>query len=71
MTPKLKKFEIDWTAEISGREVIEAFDEDDAQEQFDTLIMADRMPNEPVHASVLWVTEVKPERKPRKSNRKK
>lgn len=59
---KLKKFELHWEATVSGVQVVEAFDEEDAREQFDCIIHEDGMPNEPIQALLEDVVEVKTKR---------
>lgn len=60
---KLKKFELHWEATVSGIQIVEAFDELDAEEQFDSLIHEDGMPDQPVFANLEYVIPYKPKRK--------
>lgn len=62
-SPKLKKFELHWEATIRGVQIVEAFDEQDAEEQFDCIIHEDGMPDEPIQADLDYVNEVKPTKK--------
>lgn len=62
----LKKYRIHWTADIRGYQDVEAFDEDDAAEQFDSIIHEDGMPNEPVYAELEEIELIKPEKKAKK-----
>lgn len=64
--PKLKKFELHWTATISGVKIVEAFDEKDAEEQFDPILdMGDIETGNDggqIHADLDFIHEVKPMR---------
>jgi hypothetical protein len=60
--PKLKKYELHWEATVRGVQIVEAFDEQDAEEQFDSIIHEDGMPNEPVYADLDEVCEHKPKK---------
>lgn len=60
---KLKKFELHWSATVKGTQIVEAFDEDDAVEQFDSMPNIDDMDDEPINAEFDFVHEVKPKKK--------
>lgn len=57
---KLKKFEIQWTATVTGTKVIEAFDEQDAEDQFDPHVELDDMDEAPMHAEIDFINELTP-----------
>lgn len=56
---KLKTFKLYWSAQIEGVQVVEAFDEDDAREQFDSLRHIDDMDDSPIYGELDDVVEVK------------
>lgn len=61
--PKLKKFALYWEAEIHGVQYVEAFDEEDAREQFDSIKHESDLPEEPIYADLVGIDEVKPRKK--------
>lgn len=61
--PKLKKFELHWSATVSGIQIVEAFDEEDAEEQFNSRPELSDMDDEPMHADLDYIHEVKPKRR--------
>lgn len=63
---KMKKYVLDYEATIRGSKIVEAFDEEDAEEQFCSHMSIDEFDEEPIHAELLWVTEQKQDRKKEK-----
>lgn len=49
---KLKTYALEWEATIRGTQLVEAFDEEDAREQFDQTKYDSDIPDEPIHASL-------------------
>lgn len=55
---KLKKYELHWEATVKGVQVVEAFDEDDAEEQFDRWKHVEDIAEEPFCADLEFVSQV-------------
>lgn len=60
---KLKKFTLHWSATVKGTQIVEAFDEDDAAQQFDPMQNIEDMDDEPIFAELDFVCEVKSKKK--------
>ena len=60
---KLKRYRIYWSASVDHYTDVEAFDETDAMEQFDSRITEDMLPDEPLNAELNYVEERKPAKK--------
>lgn len=56
---KLRTFRLHWTAEIRGVQTVQAFDENDAEEQFDSIIHEDAIPDEPIYVTLEEVEDTK------------
>lgn len=66
MKDKVKKYALYWQATVYGVQYVEAFDEKDAEEQFDSIKHEDAIPNEPIYAEldeVVLVVESKKKRR--------
>lgn len=52
---KMKKYALHWSAEIRGIQYVDAFDEQDAEEQFDSIKHENDIPDNPIHAELEFV----------------
>jgi hypothetical protein len=60
---KLKKFRLHWEATINHYKDVEAYDEEDAREQFHCVIKEDEMPKDDlICAELIEVEEIKPKK---------
>jgi hypothetical protein len=59
---KLKRYRLDFEATITGSTTVEAFDAEDAREQFDSHPGIDEFDDTQINAELIWVTEEKPKK---------
>lgn len=64
---KLKKYALHWEATVSGVQYVDAFDEQDAQDQFDTTKYDSDLEDVPIYAVLM---EVELSKEPKKALRK-
>lgn len=49
---KLKTYKLHWTAEVSGVQIVEAFDDQDAMDQFSSSVHIDDLDDSPMYAEL-------------------
>jgi hypothetical protein len=56
---KIKTYTLYWTAEVSGYQTVEAFDEEDARSQFDPNPNISDLDDEPIYAELKEIKQNK------------